>query len=401
MATLTILAPPTYGALQERLKRAAEANEPFDVVHFDGHGVYDHKVSLGGLCFEDAKDTEKLDERAMELIHAEKLAALMRDHRIPLVILEACQSAQAERVEASVAASLLNEGVTSVVAMTHTVLVETARQFVKAFYQELARGARVGTAMLAGQDALCNDTYRGKIMGAGELNLQDWFVPVLYQEEQDPRLVTRLPSETAQKLQQAQRRLSLGELPDAPAHTFIGRSRELLRLERLLLKQTPPEISYAVVRGVGGQGKTTLAVELARWLVRTNRFRRAAFVSLEHYTDARGVLDSLGRQLLPEGKNWSVAQFKDLKEALQYVERALSDHPTLIVLDNMESMLPRDSTESPSDLTDREAPEAGSPVAQVPSTITAADGILDLCRALLRAHPATRILLTSLDSHNA
>ena len=57
------------------------------------------------------------------------------------------------------------------------------------------------------------------------------------------------------------------------------------------------------MRGQGGEGKTTLAVELARWLVQTNHFRRAAFVSLEQYTDARGVLDSLGRQLLPEGEN--------------------------------------------------------------------------------------------------
>jgi len=31
-------------------------------------------------------------------------------------------------------------------------------------------------------------------MGAGKLRLQDWFVPVLYQEEHDPQLFTsRLP----------------------------------------------------------------------------------------------------------------------------------------------------------------------------------------------------------------
>ena len=42
--------------------------------------------------------------------------------------------------------------------------------------------------MLAGQVALYDDTYRFKKMGAGELRLQDWFVPVLYQEKADPQL---------------------------------------------------------------------------------------------------------------------------------------------------------------------------------------------------------------------
>ena len=95
-------------------------------------------------------------------------------------------------------------------------------------------------------------------------------------------------------LHASRRRLSLGALPEPPAHSFIGRSRELLALERLLQTQTPPEHSYVVVRGQGGEGKTTLAAELARWMVRTNRFRRAAFVSLEQYTDARSVLDQPG-----------------------------------------------------------------------------------------------------------
>jgi CHAT domain-containing protein len=212
---------------------------------------------LGGLCFEDPKDAQKLEQRAMQFIHAEKLAGVMRDYRIPLVFLEACQSAKAEEdPTASVAAKLLDEGVASVVAMSHSVLVETAHRFVKAFYSELARGTRVGTAMLAGQQALYGDTYRGKIMGAGELHLQDWFVPVLYQEEQDPPLITKVQPKEVQQLQAKQRRLSFGALPDTPKHSFIGRSRELLALERLLHNQP----SYAVVCGQGGAGKTTLAV---------------------------------------------------------------------------------------------------------------------------------------------
>lgn len=372
LARLTLLTPPTFPALEESLQEADEKGVPFDVVHFDGHGVYDYKVGLGSLCFEDPNETEKVEKRAMQLIDAEKLAEVIRDHNIPLVFLEACETAKTEEdPTASVAAKLLEEGVTSVVAMSHSVLVETAHRFVKAFYQELAEGKRIGSAMLSGQRELHRDTYRGKRMGAGELRLQDWFVPVLYQGEQDPQLITKLQPREVQQLQATQRSLSLGALPAPPPHEFQGRSRELLALERLLHEQP-----YAVVRGQGGAGKTTLAVELARWLVRVGRFRRAAFVSLEQYSDARTVLDSLGRQLLPEAEGRSVAEYPDIKQALQPVERALRDRPTIIVLDNMESVLP-DHTGN--------LPPGTAPI----------EGLFDLCRKLLDADPATRILFTT------
>jgi hypothetical protein len=49
------------------------------------------------------------------------------------------------------------------------------------------------------------------------------------------------------------------------------------------------------------------------------------------------VLDALGRQLV--GKNYSVATFPDLEHAILSVERALTEQPTLLVVDNMESIL--------------------------------------------------------------
>ncbi len=365
LAELTVINPPTFSALKEALRKAVKSGKPFDVVHFDGHGVYSRDRSLGGLCFEDPKDSEKLEKREVQLVWAQELAAEFRQFRVPLVFLEACQSAMTEEnPTASVAAKLLEGGVSSVIAMSHSVLVETARRFVTAFYRELAEGKRVGAAMLAGQRALYDDSYRGKIMGAGELRLQDWFVPVLYQEQQDPQLITQLPDEEVQQLQANQRRLSLGALPELTTHEFQGRSRELLALERLLHRER-----YAVVRGQGGAGKTTLAVELARWLVCTNRFRRAAFVSLEQYTDARTVLDSIGRQLLSD---YSVSQYSDLKQALQPVERALADRATIIVLDNLESVLPNAGEDS-----------------------EAIKELFDLCQKLLDADPATRIVFTS------
>ena len=372
LVQVEILTPPTLPALKAALGRArAEAN-PYAIVHFDGHGVYDRKVGLGALCFEEQRDSQKLGQRLLHLVYASELAAELRDYGVPLIYLDACQTAQATAdPTASVAARLLEEGVGSVVAMSHTVLVETARRFVEPFYRALAEGQRVGDAMLAGQMALYDDPDRGQIMGAGALRLQDWFVPVLYQEREDPQLFTLRPAAAMQALLGRQRQLQLGRLPAPPEHSFVGRSRTLLHLERLLAQS-----NYAVIRGSGGLGKSALAIELTRWLVRSGRFGRAAFVNVEpqNVQDVRGVLDAIGRQLLP---SYTVAQYgNDLAAALLPVTRALHDFPTLILLDNLESVLPDQAGNNPAGVAD-------------------VTELLDLCQQLLAAADTCRLLFTS------
>ncbi|MFM7646575.1 MAG: CHAT domain-containing protein, partial [Cyanobium sp.] len=371
---LTLLHPATYAGLEAELARAQQAGEPYHVVHFDGHGVYDRRVGLGGLCFEDPADRHKLTGRRHETVLTNRLGPLLNDYRIPLVVLEACQSAMAEQSGESVASELLQRGVASVVAMSHSVLVETAKRFVSAFYGELARGQRVGQAMLAGQRALHGDPSRGHRYGIGELKLADWFVPVLYQEENDPQLFTAIPAPQTTEDLKARLRKRLGEVPPEPVDTgFVGRSRDLLALERLLRQER-----WAVLRGQGGEGKTALAAELARWLVRSQQLKRAAFVSVELCSHGGAVLDALGRQLV--GGEFSAAKFENPEQALQPIERALKGQATLLVIDNMESVLLPPYLEAPELLSEAAAEELRA--------------ILDLAQRLLRAGE-TRILFTS------
>lgn len=179
------------------------------------------------------------------------------------------------------------------------------------------------------------ETFRGRIFGAGELRLEDWFVPVLFQEKSDPQLFTTAPARQTQDDFKAALTARLGELPLTPETGFIGRSRELLALQRLL--RSGEKEQYAVVRSQGGEGKTVLAAEFARWMVRSHQLRRAAFVSVELYGHADAVLDALGRQLV--GQDYSVATFESLEKAILPVERALCEQPTLLLIDNMESIL--------------------------------------------------------------
>jgi tetratricopeptide (TPR) repeat protein len=373
LVRLHVLDPPTFGALGKELQRAFDAREPYHVVHFDGHGVYDKRVGLGGLCFEDPRDTHKLDHRRHVTIHTDQLGPLLKDHRIPLVFLEACQTAQAEDASESVASELLQRGVASVVAMSHSVLVETARRFVEAFYAGLAHGRRVGDAMLEGQRGLKDDTFRGSMFGAGELRLEDWFVPVLFQEKDDPQLFRSTPAPQTQEDLRTILSSRLGALPAAPETGFVGRSRELLALQRLLRHER-----YAVVRGQGGEGKTALAAEFARWMVRSQQVRRAAFVSVATHGHRLAMLDAVGSQLV--GSRYSAAAFADVEKAILPIERALREQSTLLVVDNMESILLPPFVETPEALSE----EAGRELKT----------ILALCERLLRVGD-TRLVFTS------
>jgi tetratricopeptide (TPR) repeat protein len=379
LVKIHVLNPPTLPALREELDRARGEKQPYHVVHFDGHGVYDRTVGLGGLCFELPEDIGKLDRRQHVTVYTSELGPLLRDHRIPLVFLEACQTAQAEQASESVASELLKVGVASVVAMSHSVLVETARRFVSAFYQALAEGKRVGDAMLAGQRRLKDDTFRGRIFGAGELKLHDWFVPVLFQEKDDPQLFTTTPARQTQKDFQTALAARLGELPPAPETGFIGRSRELLALQRLLRDEC-----YAVVRGQGGEGKTALVVELAHWMVRSHQMRHAAFVCIEGLENniAESVLDKLGHQLVRPGFSTQADCDGDLQKAEQEIERVLREQPTLLVMDNMESVLLPPFME-------KETPEALSQEAR-----EELKAILALCERLRKVGD-TRLVFTS------
>jgi hypothetical protein len=90
--------------------------------------------------------------------------------------------------------------------------------------------------------------------------------------------------------------------------------------------------------------------------------------------DVKGVLDVIGRQLTPK---YTVAQYgDDLEAALQPVERALRDFKTLILLDNMESVLPDSEGVNPAGVAD-------------------VTELLALCEKLLKASPKTHLLFTS------
>ncbi len=162
--------------------------------------MYDAHQGLGYLLFETA-------DHHNDLVDTERLGTLLQQGRVPLMVLSACQSAmqQESNPYASVAARLIRAGVGSVLAMNYSVLVVAAHKFVAAFYAGLAGGLTVGQAVDEGRYALYQDVDRHTLTrrnAQGELveetvRLTDWFLPALYQQNNDPALFAAPPTPTA------------------------------------------------------------------------------------------------------------------------------------------------------------------------------------------------------------
>src|SRR5579859_5907425 len=121
-------------------------------------------------------------------------------------------------------------------------------------------------------------------------------------------------------------------MPPEPRYGFSGRSRELLGIERHLLRG-----KLVVIAGFGGVGKTALVREAADWLTRTGMYAGACFVSFEHGGDSATLLSALGNYLgIYDGHYYP----NDPAVALARLKPVLKQQPTLVIADNLESILP-------------------------------------------------------------
>ncbi len=338
------LYPPTLAALTKRLRDRKAP--PVHVVHFDGHGVYDASQGLGYLLFED-EDHDK------DMVDADQLGTLLNRCGVPLMVLNACQSAKQEEANpyASVAARLIRAGVGSVLAMNYSVLVVAARKFVDAFYTGLAGGLTIGRAVDEGRFALLSDEKRHTLTRRdpdGNLQeettrLRDWFLPALYQQSADPVVFaadtpTLPPTPVPIALTDHQ---APGGLPREPLHGFHGRAREILQLERALAER-----SIVVLHGFGGVGKTALAAEVGRWFHRKGRFPGgAAFVSFEHGGSLSQLCSWVG-QAVSGDPDFVIGD----GDPIERVTELLRERPALVILDNFESVLGADPLMPPEEL---------------------------------------------------
>ena len=117
--------------------------------------------------------------RRWDLVPASRVAQVLAAARVPVVVLNACQSgAVGKEVEAAVATRLLREGRAAVVAMAYSVYAVAAAEFMAAFYERLFAGdsrqrggdRRAAAAVRAGWAAEPEGgAAAGRLAGAGAL----------------------------------------------------------------------------------------------------------------------------------------------------------------------------------------------------------------------------------------
>ena len=318
-----VLAPPTQAALEKALNEAWSAGRPFTALHLDG---YLQTTGEGQrFAFEASVDGPIDKYRGVEFTPIPALAALLATYRVHLVVVTGAAAAAA-----TLATTVLAAGIAAVITVHPDTSADALRRFWGAFHEELLRGARISQAVFAGQRRLASDIYRSQGLGGGGVHLYDAFAVQLYLGHQDPRLALRPPMALWRRLSQIETG-SLGRLPEPPPTGFIGRSRNLLILERLLT-------AYPVlfIRGPGGCGKTATATALADWLTRCGYYQHTAYLRNDDASDLRTLVESLGQQLLPNGRHWTVINYPNLWQAVDYLWQTLHTRPILIILDQLE-----------------------------------------------------------------
>ena len=340
-----VLRPATFKQLQKTLE-----DKPgfYHIVHFDGHGGYGvfanrqgnnyvFQGSEGVLVFEeDEKASDK--EAKTGLISAHMLSQLLAEHRIPVMVLNACQSAaidkNAEDCFASVACSLQKAGIRSVVAMSHSLYVSGAKEFVPNFYEHLFKNGNIAEALRAGRKAMYQNASRDCVIG--QHDLQDWMVPVLYQ--QLPANKPIIPVVRNNKKENEKTCFVPEDAQHIGDYGFIGREAAILNLERAMQKQSQAGI---LVHGMAGIGKTTLIKGFLQWLNDTNGLEREAiWFNFEGIRSAEFVVNQLLEPLY--GTNAMVAP---IEQKIAVLVQIFRDNRFVMVWDNFESVSGIDGTE--------------------------------------------------------
>jgi tetratricopeptide (TPR) repeat protein len=366
---LDVLRPPTFEQLAVTLGLANERGRPYHIVHFDGHGVYAAEEGLaevgkilssltlkgdgppgprGFLAFEDPANKAN-----SKFVDGFRLGALLKASGVPVLVLNACQSAFAEapatpdetkpeaaRAETeaygSLAQAVVEAGAAGVVAMRYSVYVVTAAQFVAELYGALARGRGLGEAVTWARKNLHDQPERRIAYEARPL--QDWSVPIVWEraplqlwplKPDAPPLNIILDNGAGASGGALDR-----ELPPRPDVGFFGRDETLYALDRAFDTHR-----IVLLHAFAGSGKTSTAAEFARWYALTGGVEGPVlFSSFERHLPLARVLDKIGaafgKRLEANGIHWDA--ITDPAQRRSIALQVLQQVPVLWIWDNVE-----------------------------------------------------------------
>ncbi|MDM8564322.1 tetratricopeptide repeat protein [Candidatus Halobeggiatoa sp. HSG11] len=352
---IDILRPGTYQALVKQLEQVTNeyGKGYYHLLHFDVHGaVLDYEKLEAGRKVEQFKfsyqarfgreDLQPFEglkaflflqgdkQGQAEPLEATELSNLLAHHGIPLVMLNACQSAkQVGSVgETSLGSRLMQSGVQTVVAMAYSVKVSAAKIFMQTLYENLFQQVKLNTALRLARLALFNDKTRIAHHNQ-QINLEDWLLPVVYQRQVVDLPLRELTVE--EEVAYWQNEALRYETPSTQ-FGFVGRDLDVLEVENRLLSQR----NILLICGMGGTGKTTLLHHLGAWWQTTHFVERVFYFGYDVKAwNRQQILSALAAELLPENK-----AFQAMNESAQQkmLVKRLRSERHLLILDNLESI---------------------------------------------------------------
>lgn len=279
---IEVVRPGTLSAFQRHLEEREQEHGPnyFDAVHFDLHGKIGTRKGRGTktaiLYFNREQPQDEQDDKDTEPIAAVKVARIVQKYRIPLVILNACQSATANGgANASMAHHFLKRGVQSVVGMSFKVSHDAVAIFLYNFYYALLIhgmpvSTSVGLARMATRVNMKRETrYRL------ERKLRDGCVPVHYGETPSPSYGHG--NVDMDKMYFAKLNTLLADETKPYIENRYGRDFDLLRLERLLSHH-----NIVYLHSLAGVGKSILVHKAMQIWRKTNHMDLTLSLDLEY-----------------------------------------------------------------------------------------------------------------------
>jgi tetratricopeptide (TPR) repeat protein len=339
--TLDLVRPGTWEALRGHLRSQAERHGAgwYQVVHFDVHGGFSEFAELQELVpvqpFDGRRSFlffETADEGKATPVPAREVASLLAEHRIPVAVINACQSAMQTGSEASLAQHLVQAGVPVAVGMAYSVTVSAATLAMPVLYERLAQGADPVAALHAARQALYHNVSRQAYFDQ-QLDLEDWVLPVGF--GQQPVSLRLRPMDDAEQAHFYQQQADIVDEP-SPDYGFVGRDLDIQAVERRLL--TGQNTNELLVRGMAGAGKSTLLRHLAWWWQRTSLVEKVFVFSYEHRAwTCSQIMHEIRAKLLNPAEQ-ARANTMPGPAQLEQVAQLLRVTRHLLILDNAESI---------------------------------------------------------------
>ncbi|MBD2178668.1 tetratricopeptide repeat protein [Pseudanabaena sp. FACHB-1998] len=362
---IDLLRPATFESLSKHLEEKGAGH--YHMIHFDCHGALlpyatCERVMLGGngLTFKQRYGRNPLApyqgvkafvvlesdvDGEEDLVEATELAALLTGKRIPVCMLNACQSGKQLGSEAaadqgedyretSLGSRLMAAGMQMVVAMGYSVTVTAAKVMMAAVYEQIFNRKLLEDAVRLGRRELFNQKERQAYYDY-QIPLEDWLLPVVYGSQQvNLNLREFTPQEEEAYFESLGRAFQFTQ----PEYEFVGRDLDILRIEKALARH-----NMLLLQGMGGTGKTTLLNFLREWWEKTHFADGEKGEQIFYFGyDERAwtleqILFALGQRLYDR---FEMGRFQAMSQAAQVPKMValLRGAGHVLILDNLESV---------------------------------------------------------------